>query len=406
MKAVATVVGLMTICPLMLLSQEVGLGTISPSSTLHIKGVGNMSQVIVQANNTQSNINPLIFLRQYNGDGLFDIHSDVGSNTFIGRFAGKNNFYLAGTNNTFVGGLAGYYNFNGMNNTGVGFRTLYLNSSGNANTALGYQALWGNVSGRKNSALGYNALYANNQDYNTGIGAYALYATTNGSYNVAVGYKAGRLFNNGWNNTFIGAEADVAAAGFYNVVALGNIATCTDVNQCRIGNSATYSIGGYEAWTNISDARFKKNIQANVVGLSFINKLRPVTYTLDVYAVSAFLNENRGHEMNPYLAEALKAKAGEIESGFIAQEVEAAARAVGYDFSGIDAPQNEYSLYGLRYAEFVVPLVKAVQELQQKLEILKRENVELKELEAELNTLKERYALINNPAVNKDSDSN
>jgi hypothetical protein len=32
-------------------------------------------------------------------------------------------------------------------------------------------------------------------------------------------------------------------------------------------------------------------------------------------------------------------------------------------FSGVDKPQNKYSLYGLRYAEFVVPLVKAVQEL-------------------------------------------
>ena len=29
----------------------------------------------------------------------------------------------------------------------------------------------------------------------------------------------------------------------------------------------------------------------------------------------------------------------------------------------MDKPQNEQSLYGLRYAEFVVPLVKAVQEL-------------------------------------------
>jgi hypothetical protein len=52
-------------------------------------------------------------------------------------------------------------------------------------------------------------------------------------------------------------------------------------------------------------------------------------------------------------------------SGFIAQEVEQAAQSVGYDFSGIDAPKNEHDLYGLRYAEFVVPLVKAVQEQQQ-----------------------------------------
>jgi len=50
-------------------------------------------------------------------------------------------------------------------------------------------------------------------------------------------------------------------------------------------------------------------------------------------------------------------------NGFIAQEVEQAAHSIGYDFSGVDAPKNENDFYGLRYAEFVVPLVKAVQEL-------------------------------------------
>jgi hypothetical protein len=47
----------------------------------------------------------------------------------------------------------------------------------------------------------------------------------------------------------------------------------------------------------------------------------------------------------------------------MAQEVEAAAQALNYNFSGVQAPPNDESLYSLRYAEFVVPLVKAVQEL-------------------------------------------
>ena len=58
-------------------------------------------------------------------------------------------------------------------------------------------------------------------------------------------------------------------------------------------------------------------------------------------------------------------------SGFIAQEVEAAANDVGYDFSGVDAPKNDKDFYGLRYAEFVVPLVKAMQEQQAIIEALK-----------------------------------
>lgn len=60
-------------------------------------------------------------------------------------------------------------------------------------------------------------------------------------------------------------------------------------------------------------------------------------------------------------------------SSFIAQEVEEAAREAGFDFSGIDAPQNEQDLYGLRYATFTVPLVKAVQELSKQNEEMKKE---------------------------------
>ena len=46
---------------------------------------------------------------------------------------------------------------------------------------------------------------------------------------------------------------------------------------------------------------------------------------------------------------------------FIAQDVEETAKSIGYDFSGVD--MDETGIYGLRYTEFVIPLVKAVQEL-------------------------------------------
>jgi len=68
-----------------------------------------------------------------------------------------------------------------------------------------------------------------------------------------------------------------------------------------------------------------------------------------------------------------------LMSGFIAQEVEAAAQEIGYEFSGIDAPRNANDFYGLRYAEFVVPLVKAMQEQQIQIENLKQENASILE---------------------------
>ena len=97
------------------------------------------------------------------------------------------------------------------------------------------------------------------------------------------------------------------------------------------------------------------------------------------------------------LPESEKLKEAEIQSGFIAQEVEAAALSIGYDFHGVDKPKNDTSHYGLRYAEFVVPLVKAVQELetknddqQEQIELLKKENQALKDSLAQLTALEKR----------------
>lgn len=72
-----------------------------------------------------------------------------------------------------------------------------------------------------------------------------------------------------------------------------------------------------------------------------------------------------------------KLKAAELQSGFIAQEVEKAALSLGYEFSGVDKPKNETSHYGLKYAEFTVPLVRAIQEQQEIIKQLQERIVKL-----------------------------
>ena len=64
--------------------------------------------------------------------------------------------------------------------------------------------------------------------------------------------------------------------------------------------------------------------------------------------------------------------------------MEQAAKQAGYDFSGVDAPKNDKDLYGLRYAEFVVPLVKAVQEQQQQIEELNLKMSQFENLKIEM----------------------
>ena len=119
------------------------------------------------------------------------------------------------------------------------------------------------------------------------------------------------------------------------------------------------SIGGQPSWTTVSDIRTKTDIRENIPGLSFIEKLRPVSYH---YSVDA---ENKAMGITKKMSD--DAGKYEIEkmqfSGFVAQEVDKTAAEIGYDFSGVDKTNN---LWGLRYSDFVVPMVKAIQELSQK----------------------------------------
>ncbi len=60
--------------------------------------------------------------------------------------------------------------------------------------------------------------------------------------------------------------------------------------------------------------------------------------------------------------------------------MEQAAKTVNYDFSGVIKPANEKDHYSISYSDFVVPLVKGMQEQEQKIEKLERTIEELKNL--------------------------
>jgi len=269
---------------------------------------------------------------------------------------------LEAIQNTAVGTRALRDNFKGWGNTGVGYQTMQNNTVGNLNTAMGVGALAESFQGDGNSVYGTFAMYDNiGGDYNTAIGQYALYNNENGDYNTAAGVSANSLGANYNNSTGLGYNAD-----------------CTASNQVRIGNSTVGSIGGYANWTNVSDGRFKSDVAEDVKGLEFIKELRPVTYNIDLGSIERFYQDHYG-EIDTTSWEDKYAKEQMRMTGFIAQEVEQAAATAGYDFSGVDKPKNDDDYYGLRYAEFVVPLVKAVQELSAQNDALRMEVEELKQ---------------------------
>lgn len=307
-------------------AQKVGIGTTTPAFKLDVKG-GSI-----------------------NTDSLY-------------RIGGGAVLSVKGAGNTFTGIGTGISNTSGIQNTANGYQALSDLTTGIGNSANGFRALWGNTSGGLNTANGIFALLYNNiGNENTAVGSNALSNTFSSNGNTAVGAKAGDTYDNGYYNTFIGSDADAAGTGYYNSIAIGNSSRVTAPLQVRIGGSFIGSIGGYQNWTNISDGRFKKNIKENVMGLDFIMKLRPVTYNLDVSGISQKLNESRGNDLQ--FSKSISVKEITVFSGFVAQEVETVSKETGYDFSGVDKPKNENDFYGLRYAEFVVPLVKAVQEQQ------------------------------------------
>src|SRR5450432_2627846 len=321
-------------------------------------------------------------------------NTDGSANTAVGYGA----LYMNTTSeyNTAVGFNALFVNGTGTDNTAVGESTLSNNTTGSYNTASGSEALGGNSTGSYNTASGFQALVSNSTgatcttsgyqslfsntsgSANTGIGLYALYANTIGGSNTGIGVEGLQSNVSGTGNTALGYAADVNAGNLSNATAIGYGATATASNQIMLGNTSINAIYAAGSFVLYSDGRFKKDIKADVPGLEFIRELRAVTYHYNIHGMNDHIGKlkpasgqiGKGSETtdqsappDPTEETVINAKEKKLYTGFVAQEVEKAAAKFNYDFSGLYKPQNEKDLYGLSYSDFVVPLVKAVQEL-------------------------------------------
>ncbi|MEO8111358.1 MAG: tail fiber domain-containing protein, partial [Ginsengibacter sp.] len=183
-----------------------------------------------------------------------------------------------------------------------------------------------------------------------------------GTGNTAIGANSLATNNTGNSNTALGSGANVSADGLDNATAIGSGAIVDASNKVRIGNAFVSVIEGEVAYSLPSDARFKYNILANVPGLDFIKKLTPVTYYFDEEKLNEFtrtglLNNSVGSHAAYYPQK-------QLHTGFLAQDVEKVAIQLGYNFDGVHAPVNKKDHYSLAYSQFIMPLVKAVQEQQ------------------------------------------
>jgi trimeric autotransporter adhesin len=304
-------------------------------------------------------------------------YSKGSSNVAIGSHA---LFTNSGGNNLVAIGDSALYNQNGGSgfNTAIGSKASYSNTTGTYQTAVGYQALYKNTASYSNTAVGYQAMYSNTTgSYNTGYGLYANFGNTTGSFNVGIGLDALNRNFTGSSNTALGSYANVNVDGLTNATAIGYNAIATASNQVVLGSTSVTSVKAAGSFVIYSDGRYKKDVNENVPGLAFINMLRPVTYHYDITGLNkrigakadntssrqADKEADAAERTSPAEDAAISVKEKKLYTGFVAQEVDAAAKKLNYDFSGVYQPQGENDAYGLSYSDFVVPLVKAIQEL-------------------------------------------
>ena len=156
---------------------------------------------------------------------------------------------------------------------------------------------------------------------------------------------------------------------------LGDIEPESD-NLWELGASGRRWIRLYavNSTINTSDYRIKTEISDSSLGLNFINSLRPVSYK---YIVGA-KNPVRGLD-----GKYLKDENGNVvyeerpgvrtHWGLIAQEVKGAVDSSGVeDFAGWvkDDMGDPDSMQSLAYEQFISPIIKAIQELSQRLDAL------------------------------------
>ena len=402
------------------------VGNAGTNTTNNFIGTIDANDLIFKVNNTKAGfiskfdsgstffgkkagLNDLGFSNSGFGANVMQYNTTGSYNTAMGIEALQNN--LTGSFNTAFG-LYSLSQAKSEHNTAVGVNSIAYTTTGSYNCALGSNALTGNNTGSYSTAVGYYALYANNADNSTAVGHLALRNNTTGSNNTALGAESltinqtnqsntavgrrslylnrgncntavGHLSlsstNVGNNNTVIGYNTNPSNTSIENYSGFGfNVGSSTsNSNMVEIGNSSVSVIRGQVNFSTYSDRRIKKNIQTNVPGLTFINLLKPVTYTLDIHNQNKIIYKNKidgNQEWNSkYDLEKI------VQTGFIAQDVEAVAKSINFDFNGVQAPKSDDDLYALSYSEFVVPLVKAVQEQQAMILDLKADNLQLQQ---------------------------
>jgi len=275
-----------------------------------------------------------------------------------------------------------YTTTTGYQNVGIGYNSLRVQTTGYMNTAVGGNLTLGSLTeGYKNTAVGMLA----GEDITDGVGntCFGNEAGKNiasAHNNTMIGNGAGTTNATGNNNVIIGTSMNVGASDTSHAIGIGHnfAVSANDFSFGKASNVVTNDFDADAAFSRSSDERLKKNITAVSLGLDFIDDLRPVKFKWKAISELATNDSELAHiiekdEDGNYISEM---NTDVTMHGFIAQEVKAALDTAGVsDFAGwsLDA----HNVQQISREMFVVPLVKAVQELSAKNDTLETANTAL-----------------------------
>ena len=279
------------------------------------------------------------------------------------------NYSNSATGTVSVGYQASYSQTSGANNTNLGYQAGYGISTDGNNTNIGYEAGAAGI-GANNTFIGEGA----GKGYNTGtsiagdniaigvdamnqrrggsggntvVGNNAYKNTDGGAENVVIGKDAVPTATTGSNNVVIGHAADLSAGSDNNSTVIGDTAAGNGDNTITLGNG---SITGLHCQVStisaLSDKRDKTNIEESNYGLNIIDSLNPVIFEW---------NQRDGN------------RKGLKDLGFIAQDLQE----VDDEFLQLVNSKDPEKLQA-SYGRLIPVLVKAIKELKEEIEQLKK----------------------------------
>lgn len=344
----------------MLSGGNVGIGIDNPNTKLHVNGALtlNAENLSTPTSVDSSNLSGVYisfdafgtsdwaYLRQIGTPNNFHLALDIHDEGLIDpdgqSFSIRN---VASSNSSPDPEPITLFTINAVGNVGIGVSNPNTKLYVDGNTTIEGKLIVDSGNGNNNIAIGNNSIAANNGSDNISIGVNSLFTSTSGDKNILIGNNA--LYDNlsGNNNVSIGYG-----------VSSSNLTVSNEVNIYNGAQTARFQ-GTAGAWSFVSDARDKQNITDLSIGLDFINQLNP-----------------RKFEWNMRHSDVDK---GKPSSGFIAQEVLEVLISNNAEYTNLVDTKNP-NQYTVSQSNLIPILVKAVQDLNKKIESQAIEIIELK----------------------------